>query len=112
MTLYHQQIGFPSSFRRPVGTFVTLPSRHAAERASEKRFDIPERINFNDFDIIELEMINGRIAKMVIRGEYDDYDDICMAIIPKRGVMFVKTAWLNHWNDSHNTLDRSRYGRP
>lgn len=110
--IFHHSIGFPSNFRRPIGNFYTKPSRHAIARAQEKRIDIPRIVNLNDFDIIELEMTNGRIAKMVIRGEYDDYDDICMAIIPKRGIMFVKTAWLNHWNDSHKTLDRSRYGRP
>lgn len=112
MTLYHPKIGFPSSFRRPVGTFRTLPSRHARERAAENGFNIPTTINLNDFSIVEIEMINGRLVKIVVRGEYDEYDDICMAIMPKGGIMFVKTAWLNHWRDNHKTLDRSRYGRP
>ena len=112
MTLYHQQIGFPSTFRRPVGSFATRPTHHATARAKEYGITIPERINLNDYSIVEIEMIAGRLVKIVIRGEYDNYDDICMAVIPNRGVMLIKTVWLNAWDDKHNTLDVSKYGRP
>ena len=110
--IFHHSIGFPSTFRRPIGNFYTKPSRHAIARAQEKRIDIPRIVNLSDFDIIELEITNGRIAKMVIRGEYDDYDDICMAVNFDRGSLFIRTVWLNDINDTHNTLDTSKYGRP
>ena len=111
-TLYHPQIGFPSTFRRPVGSFRAVASAHAKDRAELKGFKLPTAINLNDYSIVEIEMDGSRLVKIVVRGEYDSYDDICMAIMFKNGGAFIKTAWLNAWDDSHKTLDPSRYGRP
>lgn len=110
--IFHRDIGFPSIFRRPVGRYRIVLSLHARARAREKNIVVPSTINLNDFDIIEIEIVKSRLVKMVIRGEYDDYDDICMAVSPENGRLFVRTVWLNHWNDTHRTLDRSKYGRP
>ena len=110
--LYHTEIGFPSIFRAPVGNFALTLSRHARDRAREKSFTIPRSVEMNDFEIIEIEIIKNRLTKMVIRGEYDNYDDICIVVIPQRNGFFVKTAWLNAWDDKHNTLDHTKYGRP
>ena len=110
--IYHKEIGFPRAYIKPVGKKPTLLSRHAKDRSAEKGFVIPETVDMNDFDVIEIEWFAGAIAKLVIRGEYDNYDDIVMAVVPKGNAFFVKTAWLNAWDDTHKTLDVSKYGRP
>lgn len=110
--IYHKEIGFPSYFRAPVGKYATALSRHAQVREIEKGFTIPTMIDLSDFEVIEIEMRNGAVQKMVVRGEYDEYDDIVLVVIPKSHGLFVKTAWLNRWNDNHRTLDVSKYARP
>ena len=110
--IYHKEIGFPRGYTKPVGKKPTLLSRHAKDRSAEKGFVIPENVEMNDFDVIEIEMFAGKVTKMVIRGEYDNYDDICIVVVPKGNAFFVKTAWLNAWDDTHKTLDVSKYGRP
>lgn len=111
--IYHKDIGFPSMFRRPVGSFVLILSKHALARAVEKGFDIPDRINMRDFRVIEIETSVKRVEKIVMRGGYDDNRDIVLVVIPQRnGSFYVKTAWLNNKNDLHFTLDVSKYERP
>lgn len=86
-------------------------SRHALDRARTKNFVIPERIDMRDYTVIEIETSSSRVEKLVIRGKYDDYDDIVMVVIPRGGTFFVKTAWLNAWNDNHFTLDTTKYAK-
>ena len=110
--IFHKQLGFPSYFRAPEGRYVLIPSRHASDRAREKNIFIPEKIDMHLFDVIEVVMNGTKITRMVIRGEYDDYDDICLVVAPRGNALFVVTVWLNHWRDGHGTLDRSRYSIP
>ena len=112
MIFHRDAHGFPRSFTPPRGEFVTLPSRHANDRAAQKRFTIPDAIAMSHFDVIEVEIINGRTNKMVVRDRYNDRMDIVLVIIPQGRAMFIKTAWLNSKNDRHSTLDKSKYGRP
>lgn len=110
--IFHKELGFPSYFRAPEGRYTLLPSRHAAERSQTKDIVIPDWIDMSTFDVIEVVMRGREIVRMVIRGEYDDYDDICLVVAPKGNAFFVVTVWLNHWQDIHETLDESKYGRP
>ena len=58
------------------------------------------------------------ITKICIRVRYDEDQDVCLSIrTAKDGntkvylpdVAFIVTAWLNHKNDSHRTLEVSKY---
>ena len=51
----------------------------------------------------------GRVAKVVVRAELDDVNDVVLVLIPGPREWRVKTVWLNNRTDSHKTLDRSRY---
>lgn len=81
-------------------------------RAQDKGFDIPEKVNMRGVQVIEVELSGMRMNKMVVRGTYDEERDIVLVIAPRRGEFFIKTAWLNDKDDSHLTLDVSRYARP
>lgn len=81
-------------------------------RAKEKGFDIPEKINMRGVQVIEVELSDMRMSKMVVRGKYDEKRDIVLVIVPRRGAFFIKTAWLNSSDDLHSTLDVSKYARP
>lgn len=109
--LYHTDLGFPSTFSPPRGTRPVTLSRHARDREQVKGFTVPTMLDVSLCDVIEIEVRGGRVVKYVVRGAYDDYNDLVIVVIPKGKAWFVKTAWLNAWNDTHTTLDASKYGR-
>lgn len=58
------------------------------------------------------------ITKVCIRTRYDDDQDVCLSIRTAKDmntnvylpdVALIVTAWLNHKNDSHRTLESSKY---
>ena len=54
------------------------------------------------------------ILKICVRIPYGANQDVCVALSPnyregKPSELFVRTAWLNSAEDSHYTLDRSKY---
>lgn len=53
----------------------------------------------------EVEVKEGKVTKYVIRTTYDLDRDISIAI---RG-NFIVTAWLNYVDDTHKTLDLTKY---
>lgn len=53
----------------------------------------------------EIEVREGKVTKYVIRTAYDLDRDISIAI---RG-NFIVTAWLNYVDDTHKTLDLTKY---
>ena len=66
-------------------------------------------------EIIEAEVINGRIVKIVTRlpNRKAKDEDICAAILLEHGEYFdvarVKTVWANMSYDNHKTIDKSKY---
>ena len=60
-----------------------------------------------DCDIIEVEIKNSNLYKMVLRKSYNDTCDITIVI--QVDSLNVKTVWLNEKSDSHKTLNKSRY---
>ena len=108
---YHSQIGFPSNFRRPVGSFRLSLTRHATQRCADWNVEAPTHVNFRYAQIFEIDMVGDKVSKIVCRVPYDGQYDLCMAI-GMRGGPTVITLWLNDLNDKHNTLNLSRYDRP
>ena len=56
------------------------------------------------------------ITKICLRAPYSDTQDVCLSIRTcneggkfDTSKAFIVTAWLNHKNDSHFTLDASKY---
>lgn len=57
--------------------------------------------------------MQNEVFKAVVRTSYDlDRDISIVFAISKDGKYIVKTAWLNNKNDTHNTLDKSKYYTP
>lgn len=111
--LYHREIGFPGDVQIPTGHMDLVYSKHALDEANSDRYgqvDLPDTITFQLGDVIEIEVDNKQVIKMVVRVSYDDEKDLVLAIIPQNGL--VKTVWFNTRGDKHRTLDKWRYTNP
>lgn len=96
---------------RPVDGLV--PSGHALrERDSDRygKFDIPTNFNPENDEVIEIEITNGALNKIVARRPIDEKRDVVFVFLPLSKL--VKTCWVNERNDTHKTLDKSAYSIP
>ena len=112
MPLYHKDIGFPKNMRFKAIEGLT-PSQHALREANSDRyggFTLPTSFDPASWVVIEKEVINGALNKIVARKAYDATRDIVMAFLIQPKV--IKTAWINVRDDSHKTLDRRAYDIP
>ena len=112
MALYHKEIGFPPKmkFRKVEGL---TPSAHALrERDSDRygKFDIPSEFDPATWDVIEVEVNNGALNKIVARKPIDEARDVVIVFLPL--TRLIKTVWVNEKNDLHKTLDKSAYSKP
>lgn len=69
--------------------------------------ELPATINLTECEIIEIEVENSQIVKILVRLPYDDEYDLNMPILNANAR--VKTVWLNCKDDTHDTLDRTKY---
>lgn len=109
--LYHKDIFLPKINLSDKMVKVNY-SHHAIEAAFNDRYEeiiLKDAYNFSKSEIIEVEIKNKKIVKIVARFDYNTDFDLIVVIIPETKV--VKTVWLNEKNDCHRTLDRSRYIR-
>lgn len=97
----------------PTARVRLLWTKHADHARTNDRYgDIPkvESIPLQSFQPIEVGVENGRVVKIVCRGHWTTTLDVVFVLIPTtRSSMTVKTVWVNERNDTHKTLDRSRY---
>lgn len=119
--LYHRQIGFPKNWidllPRNFSPFdVKLKyGSHAREEAFSDRYgsiQLPQSLSFKEggVKLFELEIKDGVVVKMGVRMHHDELNDIIVIFQPQDG--FVRTVWLNRKDDSHKTLDASKYRKP
>lgn len=113
MTLWHADIRLPDGAVLP-RTVVNLEwSRHADGERTKDRYhsEIPAfpALPLHLCRIIEVETEGRAITKWVVRIPWRGDLDLVFVLIPRKGSWFVKTVWINERNDSHKTLDRSRY---
>lgn len=111
--LYHAEVRLPEGYRHPRATVTVQYSNHAMMESRRDRYGsitLPESIDLSNFDTVEVEVIGGRVHKIVVRGALDSQRDVVYVLMPKAGrPWFCKTVWVNLRTDSHRTLDRSRY---
>lgn len=125
MSLYHAEVGYPEFVKEFIHNIsdITLQlthdmyGEHAISEAGNDRYDeeivLPSSVCFADCYIFEVGTSSkNEIVKIVLRTEYDDVYDISMAMSLVKGRVFVKTVWLNDREDTHCTLDESKYDRP
>jgi len=106
---YHYQLGLPTN-RLPSGVISLTYSNHALSRAVDKGITLPAFLDTSTAKVIEIEVEDGMVEKILYRVKYNAGYDMLLAIIPYR--KFVKTAWLNSVTDKHTTLNASEYDRP
>lgn len=117
MSLYHKDIGLPARYRHPNATVKVEWTKHAINAAQSDRYgnvDVVDTIDLSRFETVEVEVTEGKIVKILVRGEFDDYLDVTYALIPIAGQAWkVKTTWLNMWDDHHRlTNNKGRYSTP
>lgn len=119
--LFHTGVYVPDEvMKRVVGKTLRLRySSHAINAAQDDRYGvidlnrIPNPLRIDQGDIIEVERDDrsGGVVKVLIRKTYDTVRDVILAVagsgVPGEGV--VKTVWFNRKDDTHRTLDPSRY---
>jgi len=110
--LYHFETGLPLSAESfKFGTVNLSYTKHARFAALDDRYGpitLPETLNTNISKVIEVQIENGRVSKIVYRTKYSAEYDIIFVV--SNGGM-VKTVWLNSVNDTHGTLKAERYQR-
>lgn len=109
--LYHREVYLPSELLNlKQVTKVISPTAHALKAAAEDRYGkitIPNSVTFSGANIIEAEVVGGRLVKILIRISYDEKRDLLLALsVPE---WRAKTVWFNLKSDLHHTLDRSKY---
>lgn len=112
--LFHKDVRLPEWFRLPARTVNLVWSKHAAAACLDDRYGLLEVcpvLNLGQCETIEVEVTDNWVTKLVLRTAWDDEHDVVFVVIPRpaHGHYFVKTVWLNHKNDTHRTLDRSKY---
>jgi len=112
MPLYHKDIGFPAKMKFRAVTGL-VPSQHALLASKNDRygkFEIPTSFDPAEWTVIEIEVNNGALNKIVARKSLDDKRDIVMAFLVQ--AKLIKTVWINVRDDEHKTLDKSAYDVP
>ena len=113
--LFHYQLGFPKDAKLRFGTLNLSWTKHALSECSADRYGIinpPQTLDTNTAQVIEAEITrkpNGSLytEKVVYRLPYTEKKDMVIVVIPSSGR--VKTVWINVRNDTHKTLDESKY---
>lgn len=116
MPLYHKDVFMPRRIKGlvPNGVKQIVYSNHAVRESKEDRYGrltLPQRINLDACEVVEVLEECGRATKLVVRYSLDEVRHLCMAIIPTddRKVWFAKTVWANLVGDNHSTLNKSLY---
>jgi hypothetical protein len=108
--LFHREVYMPPKILALAELNVAVVSTAHAEKAAEDRYGrilIPSRVIFSGKNIIEAEVVDKKLTKVLVRLPYDDKRDLLMALsVPE---FRVKTVWFNLKSDIHCTLDKSKY---
>ena len=107
--LYHKDIILPPL--KLMDAYLELNyTLHAIKSAENDRYEeinLPSAINFAMVEVIEIEILDDDVEKMIVRQKYSKEYDLILVIMPR--YMKVKTVWLNEVEDTHKTLNQSKY---
>jgi hypothetical protein len=98
---YNEQVYLPELNWKNVDMQLRY-SPHAYQEAEKDGIELPDFINLSQVDIVEMEVANGKVFKLLARQPYDGEWDMVHVIL-LRG-MLVKTVWINRRDDNHKTL--------
>ena len=109
MALYHKDVFLPAAARALRFAVMLRYSAHARQAAKTDRYgdiSLPHVFNSDDAELIEVEVENSKVRKMVYRQPYNRENDLVIVMNPDG---LVRTVWLNRNNDAHHTLDTTKY---
>lgn len=110
--LFHFEIGFPKGLNTKLGVLKLTYTKHALRAANNDRYgyiNLPDAINTNNAKAIEVEITGHHVTKIVYRIDYNEKHDLVLVV---GEACRVYTVWLNEKNDTHKTLDRTKYDTP
>lgn len=114
--LYHRDIYMPHVISEHVWKLNMSQievSKHAHDKAIERDIHIflSDLYHIEGKHVVEAELIDGVLTKIVIRKTHSPYYDVCYVLrwdMMKQRLVLI-TAWLNAKLDDHSTLDASKY---
>jgi hypothetical protein len=109
--LYHKVFGFPKEIViKPV--FNLVLGYHAERRLYDLHIaeHMPKHFLPGVAEVIEIEVINGKVHKILARQSIGNNRDICYPFLLESKL--VKTVWINMSDDTHVTLDKTRFVTP
>lgn len=114
---YGLPAGAAEVFAHPVANLAYGP--HSLAESREDRYgvaDLPGSIEILAEDVVEVQVLNGRPIKAVVRFPYDDALDLVLVLVnvslANTVNLFVKTCWFNQASDKHKTLRLAPYSKP
>lgn len=120
--LYHNEVFWKDNFNADSAKLIKTVSRLSRHLRDYLQYSDAER---RDFDLngifnitrelkkmdsvqaFEVETEKGKLTKCVVRVSYNDKKDICL--VYRYGL--IVTAWLCNKDDTHKTLNKSKYAR-
>jgi hypothetical protein len=112
MPLYHCDVFMPTGLTMPYGTFELIYTKHALLESTRDRngkMNLPTHLTVASCKVIEVEVENGEVRKVLYRKRTNGKHDMCFAVVRQGMKMIVKTVWLQRKDDNHRTLRRERY---
>lgn len=107
--IFHRDIGFPAHYRRPVGRYALVITKHARRQSEARGITLSSHLDMRYANVIEVGFNGSAINHLLVRVAYDHTYDLVMAVKIERGKWILKTVWLNDINDKHTTLNRAKY---
>ena len=107
---YHKDIYLPEQAKNLQFACVVEYTPHARREANSDRYGtirLPAVFDSRNAELIDVTIDENTIRRALYRMPYDDDKDLCLVIDPntRKGI----TVWLNEKNDTHASLDASRY---
>ncbi len=136
--LFHRDIGIPARLVDlwDCRAWKLTYSQHALQAVLTDRYGLPKKmpkeIVFARSHVFEVEevatevrdckVVASKVSRVCIRISSDECDfvgpipnmDLCLCLVQgnRPGERIVTTCWFNERNDTHATLDASKYSRP
>lgn len=105
--LYHRDIFLPVQLGFAAFVRYSAHARKAAQNDRYGALTLPAVVSTQEAEVIEVEVVDGKPHKAVLRMQHDAERDICLVVLIDTCV--VKTVWCNLRTDTHGTLDHSKY---
>lgn len=118
--LFHKDVFIPANLvsQHKKMTLALKYSKHAEKERFSDKYGFIEKLDYLDTrkcDIIEMEFddVSKCVSKVVYRLTANEKLDVVIVVVPGiTRTCLVKTVWYNEKNDTHKTLDVSKYFNP